>query len=106
MSGRKSIVSVALLVFAATAIMGCSESVEDKYEKVAVGMKLSSVEEILGPGTALPNIGMAPAGGTMEIPGLTGVKPGANVYIWRDGDDAIYVVFVKDKVRTKSRVTQ
>jgi hypothetical protein len=107
MSGWKSIAGLALLMFAATAIVGCGgDSVEDKYEKVAAGMKLADVQKLLGEGMVQPEIGMAPAGGTMEIPGVTGIKPGAEVYVWRDGDIAIYVVFRKGKVRTKSRITQ
>ena len=107
MSGWKSIAGLTLWVFAAMAIVGCgSDSVEDRYDRVATGMKLADVQKVLGEGMVKLEIGMAPAGGTMEIPGVTGIKPGAEVYVWRDGDDAIYVVFVKGKVRTMSRITQ
>ncbi len=107
MSGWKSIAGLALVMVAATGVAGCgSESFKDKFEKIAVGMTLAEVQDVLGEGMVKFEVGMAPAGGTMDIPGVTGVKPGADVYVWRDGDNAIYIVFRGGKVRRKSRVHQ
>jgi hypothetical protein len=92
MTGRQVFTGMLLLGLALGLLAGCGGKVsKSNYEKVQTGMTRAEVEGILGkPGQ------QAGVGG-----GLGDVAGSATTLTWTEGDKAIIVTFVNDKVTTK-----
>jgi len=93
MKKRYLISGVLLLAVMGMTVMGCGGKVsKDNYDKIKDGMSLADVEKLLGKG----ELQGGAAGAVANLAGS------AKIYKWTDGDKAVTVTFVNDKVTLKA----
>lgn len=95
---------LALGVLLCTALAACEQKdLSAGYEKVANGMNLSQVENLLGSGND-----ETPAGGYgVGSSGMLDSKPNPEkTYVWRDGGVTYTIVFKDGKVVQKQKAGQ
>ena len=89
---RKTLLLCLLAAFVLAGPIGCAGKVsKSNYDKITDGMTTAEVEKILGQGEK------ASAGVSVGNINVTG-----DVYVWKDGDKEITVVFKDGKVVGKS----
>ena len=96
---RSSMAILALLV--CLTLVGCGSKVTmTNYERIEDGMSLAEVEGILGKGTeqSSSNVPGVSAGG-ISIPGAS-----SKAMVWKNGNNVISVMFLNDKVMSKTQM--
>ncbi len=101
------LVQLVVVACVAVAIPGCGDSRVNKanYEKVTLGMALTEVQEILGPGTRQAQGDGSAVGSQFGVDVTMGGQASVGrgeVYEWESGNRKITVYFGKDgKVASK-----
>jgi len=97
--------TLAAMLLMSLLLSGCGGPVNmSNYNKITTGMTEQEVESVLGKGEEQASSGVNVPGATIGDVSVPGVSMSGKSVVWKNGTNAISVMFLNGKVMSKAQI--